>query len=328
MKTIKKIYNNIENFFFKTADNNAFLCFFRIATALLILIHFLSIITDFELLFSSNSIVPQEIMTAFHPDWLITFPKIVNAFSLMGINETETISIVKVSYIALCLFIALGFYSRVSAFLLLMIQIALVKGSSFFIYGVDFFTSMSLFYLILFPSDGVFSIKNLITKKKLYTTKSMPIKRLFQIHISIAYFFSGLDKLLGFNWWNGESIWKAIHLPYANRDFNFDFNWMADYSFIIVIVGWSTIIIEMFYPLFIWIPKTRKLWLCLTISMHIGIALVLNLYYFSAIMIIWNLTNFYFEKENSLVFSKIKISLIKNQIEYFTNIFKHTVKAN
>jgi hypothetical protein len=298
MKTLSKTYNTIENFFYKPSDNLEFLSFFRIAVGLLILLHFCSIISDFDMLFSSKSIIPQDIMTAFQPDFLITFPKIVKTLEVIGITESATILTTKILYIGLAICIVIGFFSRMSAFLLLFIQIALMKGSSFFVYGADFFTSMSLFYLILFSGDASFSIHSLFKKVKTNTTPNyMLIKRLFQIHISIAYFFSGLDKLLGFNWRNGESIWKAINLPYANRDFNFDFSWMADYSNILIIAGWGTIIIEMCYPLFVWIPKTRKLWMCLTISMHIGIALVLNLYYFSAIMIIWNLTNFNFEEK-------------------------------
>jgi hypothetical protein len=317
MKTINIIYNKIESFFYTSSKNTAFLPFFRIAVGSLILLHFTAILSDFELLFSNSSIVPQDIMTAFHPDWLITFPKIVNACNSIGIHETTTLFATKLTFITLSVFIILGFFSRLSAFLLLFLQISLLKGSSFFIYGVDFFTSISLFYLILFPSDSIFSIRNLIFKRTIIKPNYTPIKRLFQIHISIAYFFSGLDKILGFNWWNGESIWKAIHLPYANRDFNFDFAWMLDYSFILIIVGWSTIIIEMFYPLFIWIPKTRKLWISLTISMHIGIALVLNLYFFSAIMIIWNLTNFYFESKK-----------VGTKHKSLTNIFEREKEVN
>jgi hypothetical protein len=47
-------------------------------------------------------------------------------------------------------------------------------------------------------------------------------------------------------------------------------------------------------------PKTRKLWLSLTICMHLGIAIILNLYFFSTLMIIWNLANFYFEEDPEL----------------------------
>ncbi|WP_290801850.1 HTTM domain-containing protein [Flavobacterium sp.] len=304
MKKLSKIYSKIEHFFFAPPKNDEFLLFFRVAAGIIILLHFISIFSDFDQFFSSKSIIPMDIMATFNQDWQLTFPFIIQQLETIGISEATTIGATKIIYVSLGIAIILGCYSRISAFLLLFIQILLMKGSSFFIYGADFFTSMSLFYLILFPGDTVFSLRNLFRSKQKKHANYMPVKRLFQLHLSMAYFFSGFDKLLGFNWWNGESIWKAINLPYANRDFNFDFAWLADHSFILVLIGWSTILIEMCYPIFVWIPKTRKLWVILTISMHIGIALVLNLYYFSAIMIVWNLTNFYFEENISLVTDK------------------------
>lgn len=308
MKKLNILYAKVENFFFRQDNKTEFLSFFRVAIGAVILLQFIAVLPDFDTLFSSSSIIPQDIMSVFTPDWLITFPKMVSFLQNYGIEESTTIVITKISFITLCIFIITGFYSRISAFLLLILQIALLKGSSFFAYGADFFTSMSLFYLILFPADQHFSLRNLIFSRTIGDINIMPVKRLFQIHISMAYFFSGLDKALGFNWWNGESIWKAIHLPYCNRDLNIDFSWLTEHSYILSFIGWSTIIIEMCYPFFIWYKPTQKTWLFLTVSMHIGIALVLNLYYFSAIMIVWNITNFYFE-QYEVTSSKKKISV-------------------
>ncbi len=310
MKKLNILYNKIENFFFKQDNQTEFLSFFRVAIGIVILLQFTAVLPDFNKLFSSSSIIPQDIMGVFTPDWLITFSKIVSFLQSCGIEESTTILMTKVLFITLCTCIITGFYARISAFLLLILQIALLKGSSFFAYGADFFTSMSLFYLIIFPADQHFSLMNFIFSRKPDDRNFTPVKRLFQVHISMAYFFSGLDKALGFNWWNGESIWKAIHLPYSNRDLNIDFSWLAEHSYIVSLIGWSTIIIEMCYPFFIWYKPTQKIWLFLTISMHIGIALVLNLYYFSAIMIVWNITNFYFEQpaKKTVFSSKKKIS--------------------
>lgn len=295
MGALKSFYSPIERFFFAKDNRSEFLVFFRVAVGVVTLMHFLSTISDFDRLYSSQSIVPTDIMTAFHPDWLLTFPKIVHFFEELGISESTTIIIVQCLFICSCLLIIIGLYSRVCALLLLILQISLTKGSSFFIYGVDFFTSMSLFYLALFPSDNYFSFRNYLAKRPDQKANLMPVKRMFQIHISMAYFFSGFGKLLGFNWRNGEAIWKAINLPYANRDFFLDFSWLAAHPFLLIFMGWATIIIEMCYPLFVWVTPTRKIWIFFTILMHLGIALTLNLYYFSAIMIVWNITNFYFE---------------------------------
>ncbi|PTT29705.1 hypothetical protein DBR28_16345 [Chryseobacterium sp. HMWF028] len=309
MKKLNVLYTKIENFFFEQENQTEFLSFFRVAIGIVILLQFTAILPDFDKLFSSSSIIPQDIMSVFTPDWLITFSKIVSFLQSFGVDESTTIVITKVSFITLCICIITGFYSRISALFLLILQIALLKGSSFFAYGADFFTSMSLFYLILFPADQHFSLRNFIFSKKPGNIDITPVKRLFQIHISFAYFFSGLDKALGFNWWNGESVWKAIHLPYSNRDLNIDFSWLLEHSYLLSFMGWSTIIIEMCYPFFIWYKPTQKTWLFLTVSMHIGIALVLNLYYFSAIMIVWNITNFYFEQPAKKVAASSKKKL-------------------
>lgn len=152
---------------------------------------------------------------------------------------------------------------------------------------------MSLFYIFIFPSSSYYSIQNFLFPKISKNWQSITLcKRLIQIHLCIAYFFSGLDKILGFNWWNGEAVWKAMHLPNFNR-----FIVLSDYiisPIFYIFIGWGTIITELLYPIFINLNTTRKLWLILTIGMHLGIIISFNLFFFSAIMITWNLTAYYF----------------------------------
>jgi hypothetical protein len=286
----------IKIFFLKEDSNYEWISFFRISIGIVLLLHFISVLPDFNALFSTKGIISSDILDVFIPNFIVTFPKIIVFFSSFGISEIITTFFFKITYIIFCIFLILGFSPRISASILLFLQISLIKGSSFYIYGADYFSSMSLFYLILIPSHYNHSIY-IYFKRKIIISNITPFKRLFQIHLSIAYFFSGFTKILGFNWRNGESIWKAINLPFFNNDFHFNFSFLAHNSILLIIIGWSIILIEIMYPIFIWKPKTRKTWLYFTIFMHLGIALVFNLYIFSAIMIIWNLTNFYFENE-------------------------------
>ena len=290
------IKNHIYRFFFSANQDYSWIVFFRISIAAVTLLHFISILPDFDMLFSTHGVIPSDILDVYVPNFVITLPKIIYFFESYDINEFIVCLLFKLLYTLFCLSLLIGFYPRITAMLLLFLQIALIKGSPFYAYGVDYFTSMSLFYLILIPSHYKFSVHTFLkhTIKKIHIT---PYRRCFQLHLSIAYFFSGLGKILGFNWWNGASIWKAINLPFANQDFHFNFSILADYPIILILAGWATIITEMFYPIFIWIPKTRSMWLYLTLSMHFGIALVLNLYFFSAVMMIWNITNFYFSQK-------------------------------
>lgn len=309
---MKKIIQNLDYFFFQDNKNYDWIAFFRISIGILLLLHFISILPDFQALFSTKGIIPSDILGVFIPSQVITLPKIIDFLSSFGISEFITLLIFKSLYILFSIMLIIGYIPRICSLFLLVLHIALMKGSSFYAYGVDFFTSMSLFYLILIPSHYKYSVYTFFKKKITYTNLT-PYRRLFQIHICIVYFFSGFDKILGFNWWNGESIWKAINLPFSNQDFNFDFSFLGHNPILLIIIGWSTIIVEMFYPVFIWISKTQKLWLYFTISLHLGIALVLNLYIFSAIMIIWNITNFYnfnFNKKYEEIFTPNPVSSI------------------
>ncbi|MDO4727504.1 MAG: HTTM domain-containing protein [Bacteroidota bacterium] len=190
-----------------------------------------------------------------------------------------------------------GLYTRFFALVLLVINTALVKSSGYYTYGVDYFISMSLVYIILYPSDSYYSLRSKFSRK-LRKTNFLIVKRTMQFHLCFAYMISGLEKLSGYNWRNGESIWKAIHLPNFDNDFNVNVDFLGKYPIIFVVIGWLTIIIELLYPLFTSIKKTREMWLYLTIGLHLSIVLFLNLYFFSAIMIIWNITTFYsFDKK-------------------------------
>ena len=217
---MEKLKLRLEVFFFENINSFFWISFFRISIGIFVLLHFISIFPDFNALYSTAGIIANDIIDVFIPSFLITLPKIIIAFESIGINENTTIVSFQLLYALASLFLILGVWPQISAFFLLILQIALSKSNIYYAYGVDFFVSMSLFYLILIPSNFEYSFK------KITTLNITPFKRLFQIHISIAYFFSGFDKILGYNWWNGESIWKAINLPFATN--NFDFSFLAD----------------------------------------------------------------------------------------------------
>lgn len=266
--------------------NPSFIVFFRVSIGLLVLVHFLSYWSDFDLLYGKKSIIPIELNKAYEEVNFISTTQIIDFLELF-FNYTQSILVIKATYIIFCLFIILGFKSRIFAILLLLLQISIIKSSILFCYGADYFESISLFYILLFPSN----IKDISSSQ--ISGKDFTIyKRILQYHLSIAYFFSGLDKIMGFNWWNGEAIWKAVNLP--NFTNYVELKNITDNPYLYIFLGWFTIIVELFYPIFINLNKTRKTWLFLTIGMHIGIIILFNLYFFATIMIIWNLTSYYF----------------------------------
>ncbi|ALR29206.1 MULTISPECIES: hypothetical protein [Chryseobacterium] len=291
--------------YFNKTFTPSFIVFLRVSIAFVLLVHFISIWNDFELLYSNKSIIPIEIHGTVYEYNIIAYSQIETFLSGYFQNPNLTF---KYIYVVLTVFIMLGFFSRISAMFLLILQVSLVKSASLFMYGVDFFASMSLFYIFLFPTSSYFSVQKKFFPKTIlnFPIQSLNIsKRILQLHVCIAYFFSGLDKILGFNWWNGESVWKSLNLPNFTRFLHIPSFFDEKYSIMYIISGWAIICVELFYPIFININKTRKLWLTLTILMHIGIIISFNLFFFSLIMIIWNLTSYYFNYyEKDKIFSE------------------------
>lgn len=297
---ITDLATKIHIFFFRQQYTYDWITFFRIAIGVLCLLHFISILPDFDYLFSNAAFIPLDITYAFSS--IISYYEILQFFTSYGIEEQIISLIYKTIYLICSVFLIIGLFPRINAFILLSLQFMLFRNTSYYAYGVDFFTGMSLFYLILIPSDFKLSVNQFFWRKN-KDENITPYLRLLQLHLSIGYFFSGFDKILGFNWRNGEAIFKAINLPYANRDFYFDFSFMANYPILSVMAAWFTILIEMCHPILMNLGSTRLVGLYLTISMHLGIALVLNLYFFSAIMIIWNMTAYYLSEQQSLEYT-------------------------
>jgi hypothetical protein len=316
MNTFK---TKLHSFFFKEdTTNGSFLVFFRMGTGIFILIHLLSIILDFSKLFAKSGIIPHDIREILGSDYIVYLTEIITFFEGLGIAENITITAFLVLFIASLLALTIGFCTRFSALLALFMYKSVFSLT--YAYGIDTFITTSLFYLVIFPSGYFFSVDNILFKNRSRKHLNVTLfKRLLQINVCIVYFYAGACKVVGETWWNGEAIWKSLNLWSVNNTFNLDYSWLATHSYILVILGWGVLAIETLYPIFIWSKKTRKMWLTGTLLMHVGIGLLLDLYFFAAFMMFWNIAAFYIDKPidlkeafTSLKFSKRKTTLPQN----------------
>jgi len=304
--------NLINDFFFKTNkfENNDFLGYYRISIGIFCLLHYLSVLGDFSLLYGNSGFIPADINSLFKIFWIPSFGELaILVQEHLYITESVFSLYFHIIFIVSCLLLTIGFFSKPAAIIILIIHLILAKGTYLYAYGVDYFTTISLFYCLIFPVHKVFSLDSLIfTYKKI---NPLPFRRVLQIHLCFVYFFSGFDKLIGYNWRNGEAVWKALHLPYFQSDLGINFDFLAYFPFIFVLMGWGVIIIEMLYTFFIFHPRTRSTWLILTIMLHLGIMIMLNLYFFASIMIILNIAAFadFKNKDHHVVENNPKIAV-------------------
>ena len=193
------------------STNNAFyknLVFFRIAIALFGLLHYFAIFQDLSFVFGSSSILPNEVTNLFVPKYVLTHYKLSSFLHLSDQFYGVAICFFTVLF---SIFLATGFLTQLSALILLALHIALIKNNVFFNYGVDYYHSLSLFLLCFLPSATYFSLDATFFKRRMEKFRAQinlsTVQLMMRVFMCIAYFFSGFDKLLGYNWRNGEAIW-------------------------------------------------------------------------------------------------------------------------
>jgi hypothetical protein len=286
---MKSIYS-----FFMTrkSSDDLFLPFFRIACSLFFLIHFVSVFPDFNALYGRDGIVPADLGELFSYPFIPTLSSFSGALDRwFSIQEPAALLIFQGIYITGCLSLLIGCCSRFSAILVFILHTMLISGAHLYSYGVDMFATIAMFYCCIFPLGAEMSID----KKLFYKDKEVnptAYRRILQIHICLVYWASGLGKIIGYNWWNGESIWKALHLPFIHGTDAINYDFLGEYPLLSLLIGWGTLLLELCYPLFVWKKPWKNIWLSLVILMHISIIVALNLYFFSTLMIILNLSAF------------------------------------
>lgn len=118
--------------------------------------------------------------------------------------------------------------------------------------------------------------------------------RVLQLHLCISYFCSGMEKAQGIQWWNGELLWRALSLPVY---YQFDMSWLAQWPVLSMIGGWTTLVFELGYSVFIWPRATRRFWIAGMVGLHLGIAIFLGLGLFGLIMCVLTVSVFGFSAE-------------------------------
>lgn len=280
-KVICTVQNKLFNCFKQSYCESSFLLFFRVMIGLIAFLEILSLKGDLFLLFSaSNTILPQELMYMETGVFKYLYP--LNLFLKENNLYTSFHPFTLTIYLISLLFLVLGLFTRFSAFLALILQLIIFKSFAQFNYGYDNFITMSLFYCFIFPVGKYYSLDNWIFKKK-KDVISFNYQKVLQIHLSIAYFFSGLAKALDSGWWNGQSVWNAL----TSIDSSFHYP-----SIIYITGGILTVLFELFYPILVYFKKSRRFILLAMIFMHLSIGLTMHLYAFSAIMIVWNMAAF------------------------------------
>jgi hypothetical protein len=264
------------------------LAWFRIGLSGVLLVQALSVLGHLEALHGRDGIVawsvPNERPAGLpHPAW------VERALELAGIQATFVVPFTHAAYVVGLVGLLLGCRARMSAAVAWLAHSALLSSGELSMYGVDRYAQIGLFYCVCFPVGH--AIARDATEGRVSGGPSVEARlgvRVLQAHICIAYVASGIEKGLGEQWWNGEAVWRAVMSYEAWLDgvFLAEIPWLAE------MLGLMTLLLEAGCILLVWHPITRKLWLTGIVAMHLGIALAMGLWVFSATMIVFDIAVF------------------------------------
>jgi len=207
-----------------------------------------------------------------------------------GLNETWALWLLWLALLGAGLSLLIGLGGRPAAIVAWFLYLATVKSGTLFAYGVDNFTVIGLFYLMIAPLPKSWTFNFKLKDRPAPSPERIGFhRRILQLHLCIVYFFSGISKSLGVDWWNGDSIWRSLTRP------PFDVispDVLLRFEGLFPLIGITVCVLETGYAVFIWPGKTRAVWLSAVLFMHISIGLTMGLYLFALIMIVLNLAAF------------------------------------
>jgi hypothetical protein len=184
----------------------------------------------------------------------------------------------------------LGLFCRPAAIIAWFLHLCAAKSGELLAYGADNFMTAALFYLMLSPLPDRHSLDRRLVKTNLKDPRLLGFwRRVLQIHLCFVYFFGGLAKFLGSGWWNGSNLWRSLIRPPFNL---ISPDILVRFKYALPMLGISICLIEIGYPVFIWIKKTRFFWLVCILAMHVAIGLTMGMYLFALVMIVLNLAAF------------------------------------
>ncbi len=277
------------------AGSDTWLVVLRLGLGLQVVLYALSLLNDWNYLFAArgSGLVSRNLGEAilslespFVPrlGWLIALGAHV------GLSEETVLSAAWICLLAAGCGLLAGLFCRCSAILAWFLHLCAAKSGAFVSYGVDNFMTIGLFYLMLSPLPDRYSLDRRWRKFRPKDPQVLGFwRRVLQLHMCLIYFFGGITKCLGSGWWNGANIWRALTRPPFNI---VPPEILVRWKYFLPVLGISICLIETGYPIFIWLKKTRLIWLICVLAMHFAIGLTMGMYLFALIMIILNAAAF------------------------------------
>jgi predicted DCC family thiol-disulfide oxidoreductase YuxK len=199
-----------------------------------------------------------------------------------------------------CAAFVLGWRTRWVKWLVLVGHVSYDYRNPTLAYGVDAIAASLLLIFCFAPVGRAMSLdrvrevrlakrKDLAARPPAFTSPwAFACTRLMQIQMATLFFYSATDKLKGEDWWSGDAIWWVfVSNDYYNGRL---LDLLASHFWLANVATYGTVLIEIAFPFLVWQRQTRPYALAGAIFLHLQFALLMNLYYFSFVMIMGHMS--------------------------------------
>jgi predicted DCC family thiol-disulfide oxidoreductase YuxK len=198
-------------------------------------------------------------------------------------------------FLLCCFCLMIGWRTSWVKWIVLVGQLSYDRRNPVLPYGVDSILACLLLILCMAPIGRAMSFdraRKVRAAKRHDLEAVLPVfrsawagacMRLIQIQMALLFLYSGLNKVRGDDWWNGDAIW----LVFVTNDYYIHsvVDILAAHYWLVNIATYSTILIEIAFPFLVWQKQTRPFLLSAAIFLHSQFALLMGMPYFSFVMI-------------------------------------------
>jgi len=291
---LRKLRSELQRFLFPS-ETDHWLSVLRIGLALQILLYCFSLRSDWFQLFAGegHGLISRDLAEAIVSAENVATPRlgwVVAVGRYLGLDQHSVIWSVWWCLVSGAVCLLAGVLCRYAAVVVWFLHLCATDSAALFSYGVDNFTTIGLFYLMLAPLPDQWSLDARIHRARSKESHVQGFhRRILQMHMCLIYFFGGIAKSVGVGWWNGTSLWRALTRPPLNV---VSPDLLIAGKNMLPALGILVCVLETGYPFFIWPRKSRPVWLGFIIAMHVIIGIAMGMYLFALIMVVLNTAAF------------------------------------
>jgi hypothetical protein len=179
----------------------------------------------------------------------------------------------------------IGWHTRSVGVLLYLAMLSIHHRNVLTNSGADALVMIMGFYMMLSPCGAAYSLDALRASRRRGTLAEPLIvpwaQRLIQIHLCLIYFDTAVLKCNGSTWLNGTALHYVLYNTEIGR---FHLDALTQYPLLINAMTFGGLLIEFALAFLLWFRPTR-LWAALAgLSLHLGIAFVVNIPIFGEMM--------------------------------------------